>query len=371
MNYQAALEPLDAGGGVGVDIRNSENQPNAYYKIKDLRGSIRARERQALTLDDMYALKGEWKLVLESSLKIVEEESKDIEVVAWLIEAAIRVDGFRGLANALSLMHKLLAKYWGSLHPKPDEDGLSATLFPLTGLNGSSNEGTLIMPIRMAPFVELADGTGISVYDYLKASELPKSNPDEQKKKQVSPGFRSLDDLIQAAKGQSSDYKQTGNWIQKCIESFTTLDQYLTEKCGQDAPPTSAIKNALADAWNAFSAITNTSLKDLDEVARMESETLAVEEVKEKNGEIVMRESSNSLETYYPSSREDALLMIAKVSDYFRDTEPHSPLSYQIDQVERWGRMGLRELMNELLDDEKSKEQYFRLVGLKDGAAGL
>ena len=43
-----------------------------------------------------------------------------------------------------------------------------------------------------------------------------------------------------------------------------------------------------------------------------------------------------------PQSRADALHGLAAVAQYFRHTEPHSPLAYLIERAIRWGEMPLQ-----------------------------
>jgi type VI secretion system protein ImpA len=64
-------------------------------------------------------------------------------------------------------------------------------------------------------------------------------------------------------------------------------------------------------------------------------------------------------------NREDAFREILKISQYFRKTEPHSPISYALEQIVRWGRLPLPDLLKELISDESSVSQMFKLVGIK------
>src|SRR5690606_31723707 len=51
-------------------------------------------------------------------------------------------------------------------------------------------------------------------------------------------------------------------------------------------------------------------------------------------------------------SREDAFRLLLQVADYFRRSEPHSPLSYSLEQAVRWGRQPLPDLLRELISDD-------------------
>ena len=45
------------------------------------------------------------------------------------------------------------------------------------------------------------------------------------------------------------------------------------------------------------------------------------------------------------ASREDALRVLGEIANFFRRTEPHSPLSYTLDEAVRRGRMSWPELL--------------------------
>ena len=50
--------------------------------------------------------------------------------------------------------------------------------------------------------------------------------------------------------------------------------------------------------------------------------------------------------------REDAFRTLLKVAEFFRRTEPHTVLSYTLEQLVRWGRMPLPELLVELIPED-------------------
>src|SRR5262249_7477380 len=63
-------------------------------------------------------------------------------------------------------------------------------------------------------------------------------------------------------------------------------------------------------------------------------------------------------------TRDEALRALSEVATYFRRTEPHSPLSYAAEQLVRWGRLPLPELLTELIPDNASRDYLFTLVGM-------
>lgn len=373
MEYLDALKPINEEMPAGVDIREDDELGELYFSLRDLRNGIRAEERKVVQLEDLHSLSGEWRPVREQCLQILCEHTKDVEVLAWLIEASIRLEGFSGLAQSLNLAAQLIQSYWGQLYPLPDEDGIQATLYPLSGLNGDNGEGTLIMPIRMSPFMYTHEGEPILVWDYIKACELGQIQDQNKRKRRMDNGELTVDQLQQKAHSSNTNQiRDIAASVYQAKQSFMTLEGFLNEQCGLDAPPTSAIKNTLAVAQEAIKVIAH-----IDIAEKAEHEEVPLEEPQEdasKQGDstkVVAKESiSFDPMTYYPASREEALIMTSRLSLFFESTEPHSPLSHQMKRVERWGRMSLAELMEELLDDDNARKQFFRLIGLNPSSGG-
>ncbi|NJM32313.1 MAG: hypothetical protein HC848_04885, partial [Limnobacter sp.] len=58
----------------------------------------------------------------------------------------------------------------------------------------------------------------------------------------------------------------------------------------------------------------------------------------------------------YLENRQQALKQLQQVADFFRENEPHSPMSYAIERTVRWGQLPLIELMKELITDANALE---------------
>ena len=64
-------------------------------------------------------------------------------------------------------------------------------------------------------------------------------------------------------------------------------------------------------------------------------------------------------------SREVAFHQLHLISEFFKKTEPHSPISYILSKAVKWGNMPLNELIGELIPDTASREYYSSLTGVK------
>ena len=71
-----------------------------------------------------------------------------------------------------------------------------------------------------------------------------------------------------------------------------------------------------------------------------------------------------------PQDRADAIRRLAAVAEYFRRTEPHSPIAYLVQRAVRWGEMPLEEWLRDVIHDENVLGQLRETLGLKDADGG-
>jgi carbamoyltransferase len=57
-----------------------------------------------------------------------------------------------------------------------------------------------------------------------------------------------------------------------------------------------------------------------------------------------------------------------RVAEFFRRTEPHSPLSYTLEEAVRRGRMTLAELLAEVMPDEEARHAMLSRLGIRPEA---
>jgi type VI secretion system protein ImpA len=68
------------------------------------------------------------------------------------------------------------------------------------------------------------------------------------------------------------------------------------------------------------------------------------------------------------ATREDALRLLEEVARWFRRSEPHSPLSYTLEEAVRRGRMTLPDLLQETLADETARNAFLTALGIRPPA---
>jgi type VI secretion system protein ImpA len=62
-------------------------------------------------------------------------------------------------------------------------------------------------------------------------------------------------------------------------------------------------------------------------------------------------------------NRQDALKRLSDIADFFRKTEPHSPISYLVQRAVKWGNMPLENWLQDVIKDETVIFQIRQTLG--------
>ena len=67
-------------------------------------------------------------------------------------------------------------------------------------------------------------------------------------------------------------------------------------------------------------------------------------------------------------SRTQALAQLREVADFFRRTEPHSPVAYLAEKAAKWGEMPLHDWLRAVIKEQGTLSHVEELLGLENGA---
>jgi len=355
--------PIEGETPVGSDLRADPSPTSVYYQVKDVRSQARAAERQALMNGDEEAA-ADWGPILSLAPDVLAEQAKDLEIAAYLLEALARRHGFAGLRDGFRLLREMVEQFGDDIYPLPDEDGVETRVAPLTGLNGEGGEGTLIGPINNIPITDATSVGQFATSHHVQALEIDRL-PEDAKERRMQQGAVDLT-TFQTAVAESSPefYKDLVEDLDGAIEEFSKLSEAADEKYGHDAPPTSAIKSALQTCRETIANVARDKIAmfEVDEPA--EDETAEAGAPGETGDAAAGASRKQKAADGVIETREDAFQVISKVAAFFRKTEPHTPISYALERIVRWGKLPLPELLKELIVDDTSVDQMFKLVGI-------
>lgn len=243
----------------------------------------------------------------------------------------------------------------------PDEDGIETRISAITGLNGIESEGTLIFPLASIPLTDMGVEQAYAFWEYQQAIELELLDEDKRRLK-VEQGAVELSRITETVKSTSDEfYNDLIADLEFAVDSFNEFSERLDTLVG-DVTPSSYISKRLESIHTALKHLLGDRFKQQVSNNQVLNELSELGQHRELAPDII---SSNLLVTNM-QSREQAIRQLQCVADFFRESEPHSPVSYSIEQIVRWCGMPLPELLAELISDRDVKRSYFRLVGIAE-----
>lgn len=356
LDISSLLSPFEGDSPAGTDLRLDDDPNNAYRKIRDTRSDAKDLEERA-ELDgetSSEAMKG-WRTVWSDGQDYLQSCAKDLEIVAYMVEASVRLGGFAGLETSLLLTAELVENFWGELLPTPDEDGIETTLLPIARLNSNAITSALQR-------VSITEDTSVGELDLMQYAQAKRLDTldAEERDRQMSRGAVTTAAFNQAVGETSDDFLRSLNTqIASTLASVDRLDSVLTEKVGEDvAPNLSRFRESLNEAAATLRVVAGQRLEVVDETSEVDGEgSGAVEGQGGANEDGGMRGGI--------ATRQQALDLLEKVAVWFEQHEPQSILISEIRKVKRRALMTPEELYKDLISDSTVREQLFRDVGIE------
>ena len=305
-----------------------------------------------------------WSAIAAQCVNILKNQSKDTRIVSWLIEASMRSAGFRGMSESLDFAAALVDSYGTQLFPLDEDDELFSLGF-LDILNQSTSliEGMGRIPVQR--------GSRIGYSSKVIARHLEKLSEDERSGLQET-GLMLYDDIAEEIKDTLPEVKQEFlDAISCALESAKRLDQALASKSGSSHFGFSRIANEIKSIQDWFVELAGFDLAGGDQAASTddssdgeadEADEDNASETKSGNGSKKVGTGVGKTDSI--QSRADALASLIRVASFFRKTEPHSPVSYALEQAVRWGKMPLPELLMDLVENVQVRGEVFRRLGI-------
>lgn len=367
IDISSLIVPIEGEQSVGDDPRLDTDYASDYSQIKDARRAARDAERNNMFDGDNTEAQEHWGKIFSLAPKVIATQAKDLELACWLTEALVRKAGFKGLKDGFTLIRQLIENFWEQgLYPVEDEDGIETRVAPIAGLNGEGADGVLLSPIRNSSITEDAAYEPYSLWQYQQAVDLSRLTDErKQQSQQERLGF-SMEDIEKAVSQSSNEYyADLYEDIEICITEYKAVDTLLMAFCGSyEAPPTSKIIELLESAKGAINHVAKAKLpivSEVDDTVTASDEEINDEDMDEQTSSTAAKGSSINTAL---NSRDDAFKQLNIIADYFKKTEPHSPISYILTKAVRWGNMPLEELMMELIPDSSSRDIYSSLTGV-------
>ncbi len=361
IDFDSLLTPISEENPAGESLQYS----GIYDEIRESR---RADEDIAQG-DWQYELKvADFRKVVDLAVPALASQTKDLQICAWLAESLSRQSGFVGLRDGLRLARELQANFWETIYPEIDEGDMEGRANALEWLDKQCS-----LVARETP---LTAGEGVSFmgFEDSKIFDMPENiddlDSDKRQKLQDLQSQAEAENRItgerwRKAKGQTRRqfYEELTLTLEECWAEYEQLDRTIEDNFERNQMP------ALLQLKKSLDAIRDLVKKLLQEKRQAEptEEELAAgvettEETISENGEIITVSGVAGISGPI-KSRQDALKRLSEVAEYFRKTEPHSPVSHLVSRSVKWGNMSLENLLQELVKDEGVLGQIRETLG--------
>ncbi|HEY3912437.1 MAG TPA: type VI secretion system protein TssA [Stellaceae bacterium] len=348
------LAPIPGPAPAGTDLRQDASPDSLYFRLRDARGEARAAERASESGAEAGSI-AEWRTVRELAIEALSQQTKDLEIAAWLSEALLRGDGLCGLAAGFRAMAGLAESFWDDFFPQPDEDGVAGRLAAVAGLNGIGRDGTLIQPLRRVVLFSRPDGAPFEFWQYEQSRETAGIGDAARRQQRLDAGVVPFETVESEARvGDPALFARLRDHATAAGEAWRALAQILDGRASADAPPTSQVRDLLDQIRQVADRFAPSA-----ETAPEAAAALAALAAPSLGGGVAVSMSGTM------ATREDALRVLGDIAEFFRRTEPHSPLAYTLQEAVRRGRMTWPELLAEIVPDAASRSAILSSLGIR------
>ncbi len=348
--FGGLLDPVPGPAPAGASLRYGP----VHAEIEEARRSDEADLPRGVWSHELkYA---DWDRVIGLCRAALAEQSKDLQVACWLVEAAAERDGLASAADGLGFVAALCDAHWQGLHPQHDGEADSPRFAPLVWL-----ETALVRIVQTVP-VALPDAAPEEVQpfswtDYVNATRRDVARRAAAGKKPGGAGVAAFDAAIAATPAHHLEAFEIG--IQRLSEATVALEARLSELAGEAAPTLSRLRCSLQDLLTLLRPILaqRTRPRPTRVIAALPAP--AGEEATGAAGPAVCVAAPPPPTLDAAASdhgRAAAYRALSEVAGYLRRVEPHSPVPYLIDRAVRWGGMSLAEVLADLSRDGRDKE---------------
>ncbi|MEM8514048.1 type VI secretion system protein ImpA [Massilia sp. MP_M2] len=274
----------------------------------------------------------DWKFVGKHCAALLETRSKDLQLAVWLAEASTRTGGMHGLADGLGLVAALCKRYWDGVHPQADEDGVERRIGILAWL------ASRVAPLAKGVALDESGALTLQGWEVARAR-----GPDAVAELEVLRA-RSKPAFVQALLAE----------CEAGIAALDELERVVDAQLGNDGPSYSVARTALHDVVELISPGLPVVVTSGASSTAVQGGAIAVARPARIDGPV--------------QHRDQALAQLRQVADFFRRTEPHSPVAYLAEKAARWGEQPLHTWLRSVIKDEASLARLEDLLGTEGQA---
>ena len=330
------LAPIAGENPSGIDLRY-DTKLLLFDKIKEAR-----RKDDELAQGDWQTERktANYPLVIKLAQDTLATVSKDLQLAAWLTEALLVTEHYRGLCQGITLCHSLLTQFWDTVYPVIEDGDRELRAKPLSWIGSM-----LDFPLRSAPIAN----AGYSWFVYKDSrvvgyEDQVKSDKERQTRSELIEAGKLPPEIFDKAFAETPKafYLAAENDLDACLQALESLEKYCDERFEDDAPAFTKLKNGLTDVRQTVHTLLNKKREKEPDPVEVIPVAAAAQAKAGGEGNSVSPALAGTLAglaVAEPADRLQAVSNIATAAAFLRKQEPLSPAPYLILRGLRWGEL--------------------------------
>ncbi|CAO5674513.1 MAG: hypothetical protein HEEMFOPI_00073 [Holosporales bacterium] len=385
VNDDRLIAPLATGNGVGEYLRYEP----IYDEIKEARREDDDSLSQGIWVRDLK--KADFPLVEQLCGQTLEFRSKDIQIIGWLTESWIVLDGIKGFYRGIKLCHQLMSTYWNTVYPQIEDGEYDARIHLLEWMNEQFSTRLMTIPLTFHPLMQ--ERATLTLSDWILAlntETIAKRSTDyaRQIADAEAKGKMTLSLLKKSLATTDAHYLQKNYYFsQSALAEIKTFFEFLAQKIGKQATGFNRIRTCLDD----IARISKTTLEqrslplEYDESAQDQSvsyehqslETEAFEQSKKSAFDEAMINIVSAPEKAEQESRQihdlhddvmnitgrrEAYQALRDIGLFLQNLDPHSPTPSLIELIVSWENKNLPSILEDLSRAPNNTQMMLRML---------
>ena len=355
IDVAALIAPLEGDAPTGESLQYS----GVYDEIREAR-----RSEDALAQGDWQreTKAADWHTVIDLATDALATRTKDLQIGAWLAEALIEIHGFTGLRDALAVISGMHESFWEGLYPEEDEGDLEGRGNSLAWMDRQTADA-----LKRVPITKVSGEVNYSYLDWEAANLATASAAIDGLAGETVAGKITSEDWAKAKQATPRVfYETTFATLNECWENFLALDKLMDEKFGRQTPGLGSLKKSLDSVRTLIEKLVKEK-RLLEPDAADGTQTVSGGEMQlgADGGALAVNTGTVLVAATGPvRTRQEAVNRLAEVATYFRQTEPHSPVSYLVERAVKWSQMPLESWLESVIKDETVLDTLRETLGV-------
>ena len=310
-------------------------------------------------------VKADWRKVAQACIQLLDQETKDFQVAAWLCDAWTRTSGLAGLHAGLNLITGLAERYWTSAWPAVEEEDPERRVAPFVWMNTNLPLTLRLSTLLLRPVLHRE--TPITLLDWERApsADDAKTQAGEQRnRREIRESVKRVDgEWLEAINLQSDQARATLARLSDLLDTqLTTASPSLSKLADAITSLQQAAQSLLKELPPAPETVQGVRSTDVDTGVASDSTQASGQDY--EPARMTTASSDINFGITAIADREQAFAALLSIAAFLHRTEPHSPTPYLIQRAVDLGQLSLPDMIRDVSASAGSLDKFFELLGI-------